>query len=240
MGGALVQYCVSCGIPEFLGVFRGEIATHLWILFSWRSLQRVERTGQTCLSVGWVSPVYVTVWFCSSQHPNFSQASFILLWQSEVCFSVAQSECFSWISLWCALLDICGDFDSVFSDSDWLHLIGLPLDRTMFLQRAFFPSSSRLSHFPSCSRITSFWTRVSVDVLCATRGNVPCVVNGAAVPAWVTCLIESWVSPNIPLELGGPHHLLAEFSPFQGTPLLFFPWLLPFTCQMQHKRLPLF
>lgn len=40
--------------------------------FSWRSLQRVERTGQTCLSVGWVSPVYVTVWFCSSQRPNFS------------------------------------------------------------------------------------------------------------------------------------------------------------------------
>lgn len=52
MGGALVQYCVSCRTPESLGVFRGETAAHLWILSSCRSLQRVGRTGQTCLSVG--------------------------------------------------------------------------------------------------------------------------------------------------------------------------------------------
>lgn len=30
----------------------------------------------------------------------------------------------------------------------------------------------------------SLLTRVSVDVLCATHSNVPCVVNGAAVPTW--------------------------------------------------------
>lgn len=219
MGASLAQDCVSCRTPESFGVFRGETAAHLWILFSCRSLQRVERTGQTCLSVGWASPVCVTVWFCSPQRPNFPQASFILLWQSDVCFSVAQTVCFSWISLWCAYLDICNDVDSALSDSDRLHFVGLSLDIVMFLQRAFFHSSSWLSHFPSCSQIPSFWTRVCRHSVCYTWQCPLCCKWCSS--AHVS-LFESWVSPNTPLELGVRYHPVAEFSPFQGTPLLLF------------------
>lgn len=77
-----------------LGVFRGEIATHLWILFSWRSLQRVGENW-TDVPKCWLSISCVCdslILFISTSH--FSQASSFSSGNQKFVSPLLSLECF--------------------------------------------------------------------------------------------------------------------------------------------------